>query len=211
MRSFALLLSMFFVTAILGCNSDDSETKEFDLKKSKEIAKKHEEEHAHKAPHGGELVELGDHEYNAEFVVNHDEHKLTVYVLDAHAENAVAIEQKEIVLSAVINDKEADFKLAAVDSGDGQNAKASQFEIVDEELVHYLDEEDADADFSLKIGDKEYSGEFGHHHDEDGEHKHGEKDDDDEGHGKDHKDNDDDDDHKKNDASDSKSNEKKDE
>lgn len=219
MRSFAIFMSMLFITAIFGCNSEDGELTKItnvDLKESKEIAKKDEEDHEHKAPHGGDLVELGDHEYSAEFVVNHDEHKLTIYVYDAHAENAVAIEQKEIVLSAVIYDKETEFKVPAVASGDDKDAKASQFELADEELVDYLEEEDAEADFSLTINGKEYSGEFGHHHHEDGEghhkHKKGDKDDD-EKHEKDHKDKDDGDGHddKKKESSESDSKEKKDE
>ncbi len=43
--------------------------------------------HAHAAPHGGTLVEIGDHQYNLEFVADRATGTLTVYVLDAHAEN----------------------------------------------------------------------------------------------------------------------------
>jgi hypothetical protein len=44
--------------------------------------------HAHKAPHGGLLAEWGDHEYHAEFLVNHDQKEATVYVIDGDAKKA---------------------------------------------------------------------------------------------------------------------------
>jgi hypothetical protein len=46
--------------------------------------------HAHAAPHGGTLVQLGDHQFNLEFVAGPDG-RLSAYVLDAHAENFVRI------------------------------------------------------------------------------------------------------------------------
>jgi len=55
--------------------------------------------HGHAAPHGGALVELGDHVAQVEIVV--DGKKMTAYVLDGHAEKAVRIEQKELVVHAV--------------------------------------------------------------------------------------------------------------
>jgi hypothetical protein len=47
--------------------------------------------HVHIAPHGGTLVEIGDHAYNVELLRNGVEGKLTAWVLDAHAENFVRI------------------------------------------------------------------------------------------------------------------------
>lgn len=47
--------------------------------------------HAHKAPHGGTLLELGEHAYNLELVRDPAAGKLTVYVLDGHAENFIRI------------------------------------------------------------------------------------------------------------------------
>ena len=55
--------------------------------------------HGHAAPHGGALIELGDHVAQIEIVV--DGKKMTAYVLDGHAEKAVRIEQKELVVHAV--------------------------------------------------------------------------------------------------------------
>lgn len=55
--------------------------------------------HVHVAPHGGALLELGEHQYNLELVLDSGAGKLTAYVLDAHAENFVRITQRSIELS----------------------------------------------------------------------------------------------------------------
>lgn len=47
--------------------------------------------HAHTAPHGGKLLELGQHAGNLELVRDTATGTLTVYVLDGHAENFVRI------------------------------------------------------------------------------------------------------------------------
>lgn len=55
--------------------------------------------HAHQAPHGGLLVEIGAHQYNLEFVRDPVAGKLTAYALDGHAENFVRLAQPQIELS----------------------------------------------------------------------------------------------------------------
>lgn len=57
--------------------------------------------HVHVAPHGGTLVELGDHQYNLEFVHDPAQGTLTVYVLGGHAENFVRVSQSTLELSIV--------------------------------------------------------------------------------------------------------------
>ncbi len=52
--------------------------------------------HTHEAPHGGMLVELGDHFAFLELVLDAEVGSLTVYVLDAEAEQAVRIAQPTI-------------------------------------------------------------------------------------------------------------------
>lgn len=53
-------------------------------------------DHAHEAPHGGTLVELGNHFAYLELVLDAEAWSLTVYVLDAEAEQAVRITQPTI-------------------------------------------------------------------------------------------------------------------
>ncbi len=47
--------------------------------------------HHHEAPHGGTLVELGNHVAAIEFVFESASGTLTAYVLDAHAQNPVRL------------------------------------------------------------------------------------------------------------------------
>ena len=58
-------------------------------------------EHEHRAPHGGILVELGDHAYTVELVRDDTAGRLTAYVLDAHAENFIRIKAPSIELIAM--------------------------------------------------------------------------------------------------------------
>lgn len=72
--------------------------------------------HVHRAPHGGTLVEVGQHAYNLELVRDATAGRLTAYVLDGHAENFIRIampafdlvaftggERKTLTLRAVAN------------------------------------------------------------------------------------------------------------
>lgn len=55
--------------------------------------------HAHAAPHGGALVELGDHEAHIEVVRDVERAELVLYVFDAHAENSVRVTHEGLTLS----------------------------------------------------------------------------------------------------------------
>ncbi len=70
--------------------------------------------HAHVAPHGGTLVAIGEHTYNLELVRDDDAGKLTVYVLDGHAENFVRIAAPAIELSAIAGGERRTLTLRAV-------------------------------------------------------------------------------------------------
>jgi hypothetical protein len=65
----------------------------------------HEDDHHHhEAPHGGTLVELGDHAANLEFLLDASEGRLTMYALDAHAENPVRLDATAIPISITPRD-----------------------------------------------------------------------------------------------------------
>lgn len=55
--------------------------------------------HAHTAPHGGALVELGEHFGFLEFVLDAGAGTLTAYVLDGGAEQAVRIAQPTLAVA----------------------------------------------------------------------------------------------------------------
>ncbi len=70
--------------------------------------------HTHTAPHGGALIELGDHAYNLELVRDSAAGKLTVYILDGHAENFIRIAAPEIELVAIAGGERRPLTLKAV-------------------------------------------------------------------------------------------------
>ena len=70
--------------------------------------------HAHTAPHGGTLVEIGEHAYNLELVRDAAAGKLTAYLLDGHAENFVRIAAPSIELVALADGQRRPLSLKAV-------------------------------------------------------------------------------------------------
>lgn len=70
--------------------------------------------HHHVAPHGGTLVELGEHQFALEFVRDAEAGTLTLYVLDAHAENFVRLPVKVIEVAFDVKGRAEKLTLAAV-------------------------------------------------------------------------------------------------
>lgn len=58
--------------------------------------------HVHTAPHGGKLIELGEHAFNLEFVRDAATGKLTAYLLDGHAESFVRISAPSFEITATV-------------------------------------------------------------------------------------------------------------
>jgi predicted small lipoprotein YifL len=75
-------LSLLFIGALAGCGQKPAHTDHPDH------APAH-VGHAHTAPHGGTLVEVGAHQFNVELVHDAASGTLSLYTLDAHAEDFV--------------------------------------------------------------------------------------------------------------------------
>ncbi len=86
--------------------------------------------HTHTAPHGGLLVEIGEHAYNLELVRDAVSGKLTAYFLDGHAENFVRLKATTINLTATLGAEKQALTLRAVaNSATGETVgDTSQFE-----------------------------------------------------------------------------------
>jgi hypothetical protein len=86
--------------------------------------------HAHTAPHGGTLVEIGEHAYNLELVRDAAAGKLTAYLLDGHAENFVRLAAPSIELIAFVDGERRPLSLKAVaNAATGETVgNTSQFE-----------------------------------------------------------------------------------
>lgn len=87
--------------------------------------------HVHVAPHGGELVEVGEHAYNLEFLRDAASGRLTVWVLDGHAENFTRIKAASLDLVATVGAEKRPLSLKAVaNPATGETVgDTSQFEV----------------------------------------------------------------------------------
>ena len=91
------LLPVLAAVALFGtaCSKSDHADHDHDKKSA------HSSGHVHVAPHGGTLVEIGEHTYNVELLRDKTAGKLTAWVLDAHAENFVRLKAPAIALVAM--------------------------------------------------------------------------------------------------------------
>ena len=124
----------------------------------------HEHEHPSEGPHHGSLIELGNEEYHGELVHDEESGKVTIYILDGSATQAVPIDAGEVTVNLVQDGKPEQFQLmASPDEGDPQG-KSSRFVTEDKALGTRLDAEGAEARLTLQIEGKSYSGKIAHDH-----------------------------------------------
>lgn len=102
MKSSVALLTLAALAAFAGCRKHDSSH-----------AHNHETHggHAHAAPHGGVLVELGEHAYNVELVVQPDAGRLLAYLLSGHADQFVRSHMPSIELWIMDGDQSRELVL----------------------------------------------------------------------------------------------------
>jgi hypothetical protein len=120
-------------------------------------------DHAEVGPHNGDVVELGKEEYHAELVHDDASHRVTVYLLDAHAKKSVSIpaEKGAVTLNLLIGGKPAQYQLVPVAEASG---RSSQFEIVDDTVCAvFCSEGDAKARLNVTIQGKSFVGMVDHH------------------------------------------------
>jgi hypothetical protein len=87
--------------------------------------------HVHLAPHGGTLVEIGEHAYNVELLRDPAIGKLTAWIFDGHAENFVRISGSSFEIVATVGGEARRLVLAAVaNAATGEKlGDTSQFEV----------------------------------------------------------------------------------
>jgi hypothetical protein len=135
--------------------------------------------HVHVAPHGGELVAIAEEFFNAELLLNSETGDLRLYLLDAHAENPVRVDQAAIELTVQLDSVSHELSLAAVADALTEETvgDTSQFAVQSSALVGVTA-------FEGTLGRIEGRGEVfestsfsfpaGHDHGHDHEHEHGE-------------------------------------
>ncbi|MGD9853657.1 MAG: hypothetical protein AB7U20_01780 [Planctomycetaceae bacterium] len=125
--------------------------------------------HAHAAPHGGHLIELGEHQYNAEIVLEAEAGRLVVYVLDAHAENAFPVPLEQIEFSV---EGGAPITLTAEPQDGEPEGQSSRF-VAAGAAVTFGDIEELHGSLKIEINGSSYTGALTHDHDEhDHDHAH---------------------------------------
>lgn len=158
LRPTVLLSSLGLVIA--GCaGGEDYETVTSEDADRAEAHADHDDHHDHEAPHGGHLIELGDHQYIAEILLEGEPKQLVVYVLDAHAVNPVAIESASITFTP---EEGEPITLEAQPQEGDTDGKASKFVATDTTLT---DLEEVHGSVQVTIEQTEYAGELSHDHD----------------------------------------------
>lgn len=164
-------LAIGLTCAVVGCDKPAGYKPAGEVK-NESPAKKH--DHGTTGPHNGGLVELGDDEYHAEVVVDHDTHSVDVYILGKDAKTAVPVSQTEITLTP--EGKDALTLKAAPQAGDG-DGKSSKFHLEDDKFVHdVMDAGFLHGDLRVTVGETNFVGHVDVHLDgKDHDHDHGEK------------------------------------
>lgn len=146
--------------SVVGCGSGGGyqDVTDEDVRHAEEHVDEHHHHH-HEAPHGGHLIELGEHQYNAEVVLD-DSGQLVVYVLDAHAENAVAIAQEQIEFA--VEGGSPIVLTAEAQEGDPEG-KSSRF-VAAGDAVNVDDAEELHGSLTVEIDGNSFTGELAHDH-----------------------------------------------
>jgi hypothetical protein len=162
LRSTSLLLML----ALVGCNSQSAPP----------TAQAEHDEHAHEAggPHGGAIVELGEH--HAEVVHDDAAGTVTVYILDGAATTNVPVDATEATINVTHDGQGEQFTLAASPLEGEPAGRSSRFVSSDADLSEDLDHEDTTAVFVITIDGQQTRGniehDHGHEHAADHDHDH---------------------------------------
>jgi hypothetical protein len=113
MKTYALFACVIALTFAVGCSKQSAPhaAHEHDHAPGAEAPAHH---HAHVAPNGGTLVELGDHQFNLELVHDAATGTLNVFALDAHAENFLRLSAPSLAVMITANGETRSLTLAAV-------------------------------------------------------------------------------------------------
>lgn len=165
-------LAVGIAISAIGCGkSNDYKTVE-QVKKAKPLP---DHEHGDKGPHGGSIIELGEEEYHAEIVVDHDTESVAVYVMGKDAKTPEQVAATEVSVAPAGDGKEPLTLKAAPQKGDAEG-KTSKFELKNEDVVHALLKEGMlHGKLRITIADKPYIGDIDYHLDGSDHHDHDEK------------------------------------
>ena len=149
------------MTVCLGC-SNGSAPAGGSAAKRPPAAAGHNHAHLH-GPHGGPVLELGDEEFHAEWLLDEETGRLTVYLLDSTGKKEHPIDAPELMVNTTVAGESKSYKLAAVGEADKPTAK---FEIEDQGLIAAIEgagQDGTEAVLNVSIGGRDYAAKFEKH------------------------------------------------
>lgn len=99
-RCASAIAAAILATSLCSCDSAATSSKHASRDEAGHAHDRDAHEHVHVAPHGGTLVPVGEHFANVELVLDPADGRLTAFVLDGCAENAIRLAQGTIVIRA---------------------------------------------------------------------------------------------------------------
>ncbi len=122
-------------------------------------------QHSHddEGPNGGELLEVGKHEYHLELCLDEKEKQAVVYLLDKDVKNYVPVKDSHLVVNIRAGGKGQQLKLAAKPREKDPKGTSSRFELVSADLLNAIHDDKADVRIVVKFGSKQYSVRVQHH------------------------------------------------
>jgi hypothetical protein len=150
---FGGLVSAGLLGGLSGCGGGGGEYQTAaQIEKAAPAGHDHDHGHGSEGPHHGTLVELGEHEFHGELVVDAKSHTLKLYLLGPDAKTAAPSAAAEATL-ALEGGPTLTLKPAAGEA-EGQ---ATLYEVTDEKAVHEIAEaEFIHGDLMIKMGEKDY-------------------------------------------------------
>ena len=172
----ATLLAFAGVLAFVGCKGQQEEFQEYG-KSEKAAPEEHDHGHHEHGPHDGHVLELGDHEYHAEVVMDAATKKVTVYILGHELSESHAIDAAELTLTLDHDGKEHEVTLVAVPQEGDPEGKSSRFEVADDPIIkeHVADIEELHGHLTVPVDGKLLEAEISHDHEHGHAHGEGEK------------------------------------
>ena len=98
--------------------------------------------HSHEPKNGGQLVEVGKHQFNFEILTDAAAGKMTAWVLDAHAEGYVRIPAPSLQVQAKVDGQDKVLAALAAGEGGSQTDAESRMRLrsIDVQLLRILEE-----------------------------------------------------------------------
>ena len=166
MTRVSLASTLAFATSLLLAGCGGGKQDEFKPLENQPEQVEMEDHHHDEGPHGGHIIDLGDHEYRAELTMDEQSRQVTVYLLEHDTDDPVAIEDESITLNLRAGDQPTQVALQPAPQEGDPEGKASRFQAPGDQIPEQIkDIEELEGELSVKIGEKSYTGEIEHDHD----------------------------------------------